>query len=565
MMGIRTIGSFGSWRARTCKAMGRTNLIAALAICALVGMTTAAQAASVTPAPGWEVTPMSYPTNLKPGTQGYVVLAIQNVGGATSNGTFTVTDQLPEGVTATEANYGEAIVEQGTVLLWNCSVGGVVTCTNKENTLPSMRPGEIKFLLIAVKISPSASGTAPNKVTVSGGGALSPASATGTLHFEANPPGFGFQDVDGWFSSGDGTLDTQAGSHPYALSTVLALNNTGNASAGELRNVTVKLPYGLIGNPTAAPRCTAVQLNEEACPSASQVGEDTVLIHGVELLSYPESERPGISEVGNLFPLVFPVYNMVPPPGVPAQLGFTVQGVSTRINAGIRSGGDYGITAKINNIAQRQITFNSLTVWGEPADPSHDWQREGRAGVTESSESGQKANIGRVPFLTMPTSCEGPLLTTASTEEWAEEGIAAPPSEASFTSHENSGLQAGITGCDHLSFDPKMTVAPDTADAETPAGLTVELKTPRRASRRSKGSPPRTSRTRRSRCPKGWRSTPGRPMASPPALRPSRPSAPKANRPAPWPRRSAPTKSKRRSCFTRSKAPSTCSTQTRRT
>jgi hypothetical protein len=464
----------GSWQAVE-KTMRKAILIVALATCAVVGMTMSARAASVAPAPGWEVAPLSYPTHLKPGTQGYIVLAIYNVGRAPSSGTFTVTDQLPEGLTPTEAGY-----VTGEYSNWKCSLASVVTCTNRESELPSVPPGQMELLAIAVEVSPSVSGVAPNKVTVAGGGALGPASATGTLHFESTPPGFGFSSVDGWFSNGDGTLDTQAGSHPYSLTTVLALNNSGIGPTGEWRNITVNLPPGLIGNPTAVPRCTAVELNNEACPIASQVGVDKVTLDGVEALDYPEGERPTIAESGTdlVFSLSFPVYNMVPPPGVPAQLAFTIQGVSTRINTGVRSGSDYGITAKINDITQRQITFNSLTVWGEPADPSHDYQRYGRSELSEGAEGNQKANIDRAPFLTLPTSCEGSQIFTASTEEWPEEGIEAPLSEASFTSHENSGLEAGITGCDDLSFNPKMNVVPDTSDAETPAGLTVELKTP---------------------------------------------------------------------------------------
>jgi hypothetical protein len=465
---------FGSWQT-VAKAMRKTILAVVLASFVLVGMTVSASAASVTAAPGWEVAPQSYPTHLAPGKQGYIVLTIYNVGRAPSSSPVTVTDHLPEGLTPTEAGY--VIGEYGG---WNCSLSRVVTCSNSQSERPSIQPGETELLVIAVDVSPSASGAASNVVTVAGGGALTPASVTDTLHFESTPSSFGLSSVDGWFSNGNGTLDTQAGSHPYSLTTVLALNNSGTAPTGEWRNVTVNLPPGLIGNPTTVPRCTAVELNTESCPIASQVGVDRVVLDGVATLGYPEGERPTIEEYGRglLFALEFSVYNMVPPPGVPAQLAFTIQGVSTRINTGVRSGSDYGITARINNITQRQITFNSLTIWGEPADPSHDYQRSGRSELSEAEQGNQKANIDRVPFLTLPTSCEGPQTFTASTEEWPTEGIEAPVSDASFTSHENSGLEAGIAGCDDLSFNPKMNVVPDTSDAETPAGLTVELKTP---------------------------------------------------------------------------------------
>jgi len=132
----------------------------------------------------------------------------------------------------------------------------------------------------------------------------------------------------------------------------------------------------------------------------------------------------------------------------------------------------------IDNILQSQITFNTITIWGEPGDPSHDFQREGRNEGGVGTEYGLKSDIARVPFLTLPTACEGPQAFTASTEPWANEGITAPLSETSFISHENAGLEVGITGCDHLDFNPSVSVTPDTSQAETPAGYTVEVKVP---------------------------------------------------------------------------------------
>jgi hypothetical protein len=49
---------------------------------------------------------------------------------------------------------------------------------------------------------------------------------------------------------------------------------------------------------------------------------------------------------------------------------------------------------------------------------------------------------------------------------------------ASFVSHDATGTPVGFTGCDHLGFGPSISVAPDTSFADTPAGLTVELKVP---------------------------------------------------------------------------------------
>jgi uncharacterized repeat protein (TIGR01451 family) len=460
----------------------RTAAIAALAICAVAGMTASAQA-SVTAAPGWEVESASYPSNLPPGGEGTLVLAIYNVGKADSSGQVTVTDTLPAGLTATEAAYsGEPFVNSefegglGGGEQWDCSVGSTVSCTNDEAHLPSIRAGESEFVAIRVKVSGEASGQAINEVTASGGGALGPAHVSIPVDFSAGTPMFGLQRLDAWFSNADGTLDTQAGSHPYSLTVTLALNNTGFDPTGEARDITVNLPRGLIGNPTAVPRCTVAQLNTESCPMDTQVGVDRPTLGGIK------SDLP-LTVVDSLPAFSFPVYNIVPPPGVPAQIGFSLLGLGTRINSQVRTGSDYGISEVVKNILQSQITFNSITVWGVPADPSHDYQRLGPANAglgtgEEGIQYGGKSGINPIPFLTLPTACEGPQTFSTFTEPWAEGGIQGPPSELSFVSHENSGQAAGITGCDKLSFSPTISVAPDTSDAETPAGLTVELKTP---------------------------------------------------------------------------------------
>jgi hypothetical protein len=180
-----------------------------------------------------------------------------------------------------------------------------------------------------------------------------------------------------------------------------------------------------------------------------------------------------------LFLLQFPVYNMVPPPGVPAQFAFSLAGISTYLDAAVRSGRDYGISEHVNNITQREVTFNTITIWGEPGDPSHDYQRCAREHTEEEAPCGLAVNVGHVPFLTLPTSCTGPQPFSVVDESWAPEGMLdSGVSEVGFLSHDDSGSPAGLGGCDHLSFSPAIEVAPDTSSADTPAGLSVDVKVP---------------------------------------------------------------------------------------
>ena len=438
-------------------------------VCALAVLSSPAQA--LTAKAGWGVTARSYPTSLPPGGSGVIQINVYNVGAAPSNGPVTVTDALPPGVSATAAGDVQHSGSIGEESLWNCVGTTVVTCTNDPSHLPSLpipgNPagwlvgGDFERIAIAVNVEPGVSGTVPNRVTVAGGGALTPASVTDPLVLGSSSAGFGFAGFDGWFGSEDGTLDTQAGSHPYeaTFSFDLNTNASGSNAGGEARNVEVNLPPGLVGDPNALPQCTRQQLDRDNCPASTQIGLDTAALAGFGPGSYPGW-------------LTFSVFNMVPPPGVPAQFAFSIFGIQTFLDAGVRSGGDYGITEHTHNITQQTIVFNSITLWGVPADPSHDPQRYA---IGCSSGSGCSSGAALRPLLTLPTSCAGPQTFTATSVAWEGVNITG---ETSFLSHESNGMPTGFTGCDHLSFKPSISVAPDTSEADTPSGLSVEVKVP---------------------------------------------------------------------------------------
>ena len=123
----------------------------------------------------------------------------------------------------------------------------------------------------------------------------------------------------------------------------------------------VDLPPGLVGNPTAAAQCTAAQLASGGvlartqCPADSQVGTALVRLNG----------HLARDVLGPL-----PVYNLVPPPGVPARFGFNVAGTVVTLDGELRSGGDYGLSVRARDIPQGlAIAGTTLTFWGVPADP----------------------------------------------------------------------------------------------------------------------------------------------------------------------------------------------------
>jgi hypothetical protein len=246
----------------------------------------------------------------------------------------------------------------------------------------------------------------------------------------------------------DGSPATQAGSHPYALTTTIVVNHhepnqtqkegglSGEIPDGNPKGISVDLPKGLIVNPNATEtRCTETELEHQAhCPSASAVGVATLHLALVG----------GESTV--------PVFNMVPPTEVPAELGFDFEGfgIVFHIGGGVHpdsdpSGGVYTLSADASNLLQKAAFFAvTLTLYGEPPDASQ-------------------------PFLTLPGSCTGESLKASLTAySWQEpENVVSAQADS-----------PAVTGCEKLNFSPSLSVQPDTAAAGSPSGLGVDLSIP---------------------------------------------------------------------------------------
>ena len=88
--------------------------------------------------------------------------------------------------------------------------------------------------------------------------------------------------------------------------------NVGDSAAG-LKDLTVHLPPGLVGNPLATPTCTEAKLKADNCPAASDVGDATnnVIVKPLGLLPIP------LTVNGQ-------VYNVEPRKGEPARFGIVL-------------------------------------------------------------------------------------------------------------------------------------------------------------------------------------------------------------------------------------------------
>jgi hypothetical protein len=248
----------------------------------------------------------------------------------------------------------------------------------------------------------------------------------------------------------------QAGAHPdFTTSLQLTRDSTG-APFAQTREVSVALPPGLIGNPSAIPQCTTLQLGlspeTSHCPQDSQVGVTELSLFGLGTLTEP-------------------IYNMVPPADKVARFGLMAGLFPAVINVAVRSEGDYGVTANVEGPPAASLLGATTTIWGVPADPSHDAQRltamEAREGKAPPG-GGRASGLPPTPFMANPTSCGTPLAVAISVDSYQE------PERVSTM----SAPLGSISGCEKLGFEPKLAVTPTSSQAAAPTGLEAELTIP---------------------------------------------------------------------------------------
>jgi hypothetical protein len=445
----------GSGAPKSAVAVRRAVLTTLVTLCAATAALLCSSApalATETPAPGWEVSGYTGPAVMVPGSTGNVWLDVNNTGAAENTG-GTLTDTLPAGLRATGG--------QG------CTGETVVVCS-----VPALAPGTGEPYQVAIPVNVVATqpGEGTNRVTVGGGGAANIASASFPVKYGTMPAAPGFSSFNAWYSNANGSVDTQAGSHPYEFTLDFSVNSVGNGgteeqvSVGEPRTLEVRFPPGFVGNPNGVPECPRAQLDEgeegesdgKGCPASTKIGVDLFDLG-------PSHYRR-------------PVYNVVPPAGLAAQFGFVIKGIPTFLDAKVRSGGDYGITEHVFDVPKNNVTFNTITIWGNPSEPGFDIDRGG-PGCDPAAGGGCAYTGIPTPLLTLPTSCgkQQPILAEMI-GTWQDEEARA---HAEVGLHDSEGAEVGITGCERLvHYNPTAAIAPDTTSSDTPAGLTAEVNVP---------------------------------------------------------------------------------------
>lgn len=280
---------------------------------------------------------------------------------------------------------------------------------------------------------------------------------------------FGFQSfsVDVTAEGGSAPFSV-AGGHPYSFVTEVDFNREGASSDGDLRDLTVDLPPGFIENPSVVTRCGPglfaahrdspfeESRSGESCPDMSQVGAVTL-----------ETSRGGGEE------RTFGLFNLLPPVGAPYRLGFAPYGVPLVLTPHVReSSGEFGVSLNLRNFTQ-QYDLRSLKfeIWGVPWSIAHDTRRgnclnelDPELGRAKCPIRPQNPDHDLQAYLTLPTTCGGPLRFEATATAWGQTG------SVSATDSEDP-----VEGCGDLPFAPVPTGSLSTNRTTTPTGFVFTL------------------------------------------------------------------------------------------
>ncbi len=442
----------------------------------------------------WHIDPPQlFPANLPPGGEGRVAVVMENLGDADAAGATPVVlrDKLPEGLTPLSVELAIpkffAIAGLGSFFCPIVSREVVCTLPSFVNELDgNLKPYSNIELIVVVRVSNTAKTGEENQASISGGSA-SGVSASAPIAVGGAPPKFGIENYELRPENANGSMDTQAASHPFQLTTDLAFNQTASANVpiAAPKDLHFDLPSGLIGNPTPFPQCPLTKFLSEVNEAQDLCPDNTVV--GVALVTI----SLGINSRFEMQTYEVPLFALTPSVGEPARFGFFVLDDPVFLDTSIRTGGDYGVTVSVNNITEIIGFLSSrVTFWGVPGDPRHDPARGWNCLEPQGGETPTPPCVGTEqhqppPLLTMPTSCTGPVQTALSADSWEHEGAFTEPFV--YTFKDNLGRSVGMDGCNQVPFTPSIKVTPDGQAGSTPTGLTVDEHVPQETSLNPEG------------------------------------------------------------------------------
>jgi hypothetical protein len=421
-----------------------------------------ASASSAQAAPALRVT-TSIPDHVTAGKFVSWTVSVQNVGDQPMSGNLTITYTYP-------AEFPFFIEEPfqsdpGPRPTACTATGQVQECVIDVTGIGPQR--QMRYQAFAF-VEPGASGTLSGQIEVSGGGSgddvIVPVSMTTDPigPFEVESFGVGMSD-------GPTLHATQAGSNPTDVATGVTLPSQAKSNLGQpgltavapsesFRDVVVHVPPGFLGDPTSTPaRCTTAELAKQSPVTVAQIS------------SCPQDSQIGLIQLkgGD----IVPVYNLVPPQGSPAAFGLWYQSVVVELRASLRPS-DNGVDI-VTEKAPSSIPIEAfdVTLWGTPADSSHNLMRPECILVYGFGNNGNvcPTEAQPTPFLRTPTSCSGQPL----------------PWEIEMNTYQHPGTfvtkkttTPAIEGCEDVPFDPEVAVASPQHSAHAPGGLDVNLSMP---------------------------------------------------------------------------------------
>ena len=458
----------------------------------------------------WRLESHTAPTNLPVGGEGIVIVDAANIGDAEVDGRTSrakIVDTLPANVTEVtkiEAGdegtprfssiNGQEFKEDFLCAKSQSGLAWQIECTYDND----LAPFEQLEILVYVKTR-STSGEENSKLSVEDGGAPSE-SVVAPIKVNGATTAFGVESYELTPENENFEPDTEAGSHPFQLTTTFNLNETLQHYGGDPepqpsapaleRNLSFELPAGLIGdanvvgNPNAVQQCSDLDFGVHGEADINACPEDTAV--GVASVEFEDPIAPLFYDTK-----VVPVFNLVPAPGEPARFGFEVNNVPVVLDTALRTGDDYGVTVSVQNASEAvQVLASRVTFWGVPTDRRHDdargWECLGAGSYVERVTSEPRCANPEVasptPFLTLPTTCES-LASTSTGRSWDGESYSV--GETSPGETEKSPIKT--TGCQDLEFDPSIEVKPDTEAASTPTGMSVKVTLPQQGTLEAEG------------------------------------------------------------------------------
>jgi hypothetical protein len=273
--------------------------------------------------------------------------------------------------------------------------------------------------------------------------------------------------------------NTQAGSHPTIVTSARLGNRTNQLSVppcdcNDPRDVVVHAPAGVVANPHVLSRCKTAEFATFKCPAEAQVG---------------------LTVIDSLFGhIVMPLYRAEEQASQAALFGFVLPfgvAIPQYIEVNARTGSDYGLDIKTIGLSHLlPVNGFSNVFWGVPGQQSHNFLRWPK--VASAFQTFFICSINPVPFLAedkLPSGCApsfSPVSSSLPVAPFTQNPTTCAGSLVSILEvvaydRETDFAEApwpATTGCDQLSFDPSLAANPTTTQADTAAGVQVDLRVP---------------------------------------------------------------------------------------